>query len=112
MLTYTIYYVAGILSKIVQTIYAVRPGTSRHVESVVLEGLLDKWHIELPDHLRHDPAAAVRSSSPSTSTSSPKSGGGGNGGAGGAAGGKNFTPQLLTLHLQYWCVVLLLHRPL
>ncbi|TFK71119.1 hypothetical protein BDN72DRAFT_479127 [Pluteus cervinus] len=73
-----------ILSRIVQTIYAVRPGMSRHAESVVMEGLLDKWYIELPEHLRYDPVTTKVPILP---------------------------PHILTLHMQYWCAVLLLHRP-
>ncbi|KAJ7443938.1 fungal-specific transcription factor domain-containing protein [Mycena galericulata] len=76
---------SGILSQIVQSIYALRPASSRHAELVVLDGLLEKWLIALPSHLRHDPA--VR------------------------AGGEVPLPQVLTLHMQYWCAVLLLHRP-
>lgn len=76
---------AGILSTIVQAIYAVRPVSSRHAEALVLEGLLDKWYLELPDHLRYD-SNAVNKPTP--------------------------LPHVLTLHMQYWCAVLLLHRPL
>ncbi|KAA1474412.1 hypothetical protein DENSPDRAFT_328671 [Dentipellis sp. KUC8613] len=75
-----------ILSKIVQAIYAVRFGPGRHAESLRLEELLDKWYIELPGHLRYDPAAAKKGATPPP-------------------------PHVLTLHMQYWCVVLLLHRP-
>jgi hypothetical protein len=71
---------AGLLGKIVESLYAVRPVASRHAEATRIEAALDKWYIELPEHLRLDP-----SSSP---------------------------PHVLTLHMQYWCVVLLLHRPL
>ncbi|KAL0581686.1 hypothetical protein V5O48_000392 [Marasmius crinis-equi] len=74
---------SGILSMIIQAIYAVRPVCSRHGESVFLEGILDKWLHELPQHLRHEP-------------SSPK---------------KVPLPHILTLHMQYWTAVLLLHRP-
>ncbi|RXW19674.1 hypothetical protein EST38_g6187 [Candolleomyces aberdarensis] len=75
---------SGILSTIVQAIYAVRPVSSRHAESTVLEGLLDKWYLELPEHLRYDPNG-VNKVPP--------------------------LPHILTLHMQYWCAVLLLHRP-
>ncbi|TFK31644.1 fungal-specific transcription factor domain-containing protein [Crucibulum laeve] len=75
---------SGILSMIVQAIYAVRPVSSRHAESTLLEGLLDKWYLELPEHLRYD---AGSSKQPIT------------------------LPHVLTLHMQYWCAVLLLHRP-
>lgn len=80
-----ILFAAGILSKIVQSIYAVRPVSSRHAESIILEGLLDKWYIELPEHLRYDPGSTKHPIPP---------------------------PHILTLHMQYWCAVLLLHRPL
>ncbi|KAI0050334.1 hypothetical protein FA95DRAFT_1555847 [Auriscalpium vulgare] len=74
-----------ILSKIVQAIYAVRSGPGRHAESLRLEAELGKWYHELPEHLRFEPAG------------SPKAG---------------WTlPFVLTLHMQYWCIVLLLHRP-
>lgn len=78
-------HVANILSKIVQDIYAVRPNPRWHAESMVLEGLLDKWYIELPDHLRYDPGLSKQPPP---------------------------LPNVLTLHMQYWCAVLLLHRPL
>lgn len=79
------FLLAGILSTIVQAIYAVRPVSSKHAESAVLEGLLDKWYIELPEHLRYDPSSNGRLTP---------------------------LPNVLTLHMQYWCAVLLLHRPL
>jgi hypothetical protein len=68
----------------VQAIYAVRPVSSRYAEALVLEGLLEKWYLGLPEHLRYD-------------ISSPK---------------ETPLPHILTLHMQYWCAVLLLHRPL
>lgn len=70
---------------IVQAIYAVRPVSSRHTESVFLEALLDKWYYDLPEHLRYEPG----------SSKDPLP-----------------LPHVLVLHMQYWCVVLLLHRPL
>jgi hypothetical protein len=70
---------------IVQAIYAVHPVSSRHAESVYLESLLDKWYIELPEHLRHEPGSSKHPVP---------------------------LPHILTLHMQYWCAVLLLHRPL
>lgn len=76
---------SGVLSTIVQNIYAVRPVTSRHAESIVLEGLLDKWYLDLPEHLRYDPNTGNAKPTP--------------------------LPHILTLHMQYWCAVLLLHRP-
>ena len=69
---------------IIQAIYAVRPVNSRHGESVFLEGILDKWLYELPEHLRYEPTSSKMVP----------------------------LPHVLTLHMQYWCTVLLLHRPL
>ncbi|KAJ7248172.1 fungal-specific transcription factor domain-containing protein [Mycena haematopus] len=78
---------SGILSQIVQSIYALRPASSRHAELVVLDGQLEKWHLALPTHLQHDPARTIRN------------------------GVDVPLQQVLTLHMQYWCAVLLLHRP-
>ncbi|KAI0249787.1 fungal-specific transcription factor domain-containing protein [Lactifluus subvellereus] len=76
---------SNILSEVVQTIYAVHPSQGRHSESLRLGELLDKWLLDLPEHLRFDPNSWKKSHPPS--------------------------PFVLTLHMQYWCVVLLLHRP-
>ncbi|PPR03375.1 hypothetical protein CVT24_012500 [Panaeolus cyanescens] len=76
---------SGLLSMIVQGIYAVRPPNSRHSEAELLEKELDKWYLALPEQLRYEPGA-----------SKP---------------GINTLPNVLTLHMQYWCAVLLLHRP-
>lgn len=67
---------------IVQTIYAVKEVTSRTLEAVQLEQTLDRWYLGLPEHLRYVPGAVVP------------------------------PPHVLTLHMQYWCAVLLVHRPL
>jgi hypothetical protein len=77
---------ANILGEVVQLVYAVRPGLGRHSESLRLGALLDKWLLDLPEHLRFDPSNWKKPHPPS--------------------------PFVLTLHMQYWCVVLLLHRPL
>ncbi|KAI9432934.1 fungal-specific transcription factor domain-containing protein [Lactarius indigo] len=74
-----------ILSEVVQNIYSVRPSPGRHSELLRLGELLDKWLLDLPEHLRFDPSNWKRSHPPS--------------------------PYLMTLHMQYWCVVILLHRP-
>lgn len=79
-------HTAIILSKIVQALYAVRSGPGRHAESLRLDQELDKWYFELPDHLRYDSARSKKGATP--------------------------PPHVLVLHMQYWCVVLLLHRPL
>ncbi|EIW59003.1 uncharacterized protein TRAVEDRAFT_123493 [Trametes versicolor FP-101664 SS1] len=74
-----------ILSQICQSIYAIKPSARRPAELVRLDKMLKKWFLDLPEHLRFDPAA-------------PKS--------------PPPTPNILALHMQYWCTVLLLHRPL
>ena len=76
---------ANILGKIVEDIYAVRPQTNGHAVLPTLEGLLDRWYLELPEHLCFAPSAARQ---------------------------KVVPPYVLTLHMQYWCAVLLLHRAL
>lgn len=70
---------------IMQAIYAVNPVSSRHFEALQLERTLDRWYMDLPEYLRFD--------ANSRSTSIPP-------------------PNVLILHMQYWCVVILLHRPL
>ncbi|KAF5348929.1 hypothetical protein D9756_009732 [Leucocoprinus leucothites] len=98
---------SGILSSIIQAIYAVRPFASttgtlgspiarpagRQAETVkqaaILEGVLNKWYLDLPEHLRYDIAATPDRDA---SSSIPPA-------------------HILTLHMQYWCAVLLLHRP-
>lgn len=76
---------AIILSMIMQAIYPIRPHSFRQTEFTRIEQLLDKWYLELPEHLRFD------ANTPKYST---------------------LPPHILTLHMQYWCTVLLLHRPL
>lgn len=61
--------------------YAIHPVTSRHNESLYVDGLLNKWYLALPEHLQLKQGATV-------------------------------PPHILTLHMQYWCTTLLLHRPL
>ena len=80
------YVAAIILGEVVHLIYAVRPDPGRHSESIRLGTLLDKWLLDLPEHLRFDPSNWKKPHPPS--------------------------PFVMTLHMQYWCVVLLLHRPL
>ena len=86
---------AGILSSIMRVIYAVRSfpttssgtSSSRETEKQVttLESILNEWYLNLPEHLSYDIAASPVNLPP---------------------------PHVLTLHMQYWCAVLLLHRPL
>jgi hypothetical protein len=75
---------SALLGRIVVAIYGIRSVSSRHVESVHFESLLDKWYLELPEHLRYEPGSSKFSRA---------------------------QPHVLTLHMQYWCAVLLLHRP-
>lgn len=76
---------AIIMSMIMQTMYPIRPHLFRFTEFSRLEKLLDRWYYQISDPLRLDPAAAKHTTLP---------------------------PHVLTLHLQYWCTVILLHRPL
>lgn len=76
---------AVIMGMIIQAIYAIRSVPSRHAEFAKFDKTLSKWYLELPEHLSFDPAA-------------PKN--------------PCPAPPILTLHMQYWCTVLLLHRPL
>lgn len=73
-----------ILSMIMQCLYAIKAPVYRQSEFSRFEKLLSKWYLDLPDYLRHDPAAS-KNAAP--------------------------LPHILTLHMQYWCTVLLLHRP-
>ncbi|EKM56762.1 uncharacterized protein PHACADRAFT_254069 [Phanerochaete carnosa HHB-10118-sp] len=73
-----------ILSMIMQAVYPIRPHTFRQPEFARIEQLLDKWYIDLPEHLRFDPSSPKYYTRP---------------------------PHVLTLHAQYWCTVILLHRP-
>lgn len=71
---------SAILAKLVQSMYAIHPVTSRHAEAAQLEELLNKWYLDLPEHLQLKQGATV-------------------------------PPHIMTLHMQYWCTTLLLHRP-
>ncbi|EJD05321.1 uncharacterized protein FOMMEDRAFT_131881 [Fomitiporia mediterranea MF3/22] len=75
---------SSILAMIMQAIYAVNPVSSRHLEALQLERTLDRWYMDLPEYLQFDTSVK--------STPMPPS-------------------NVLTLHMQYWCVVILLHRP-
>lgn len=70
-----------LLGTIVFNLYAIRgpPSAVRHRERANIESKLEKWLLDLPEHLRF---------------------------------GKVMSPHVLTLHMQYWCTVLLLNRPL
>ncbi|KAG9125869.1 hypothetical protein FRC07_005834 [Ceratobasidium sp. 392] len=81
---------SAILSHIVEGLYSIRPSNtgSRSAERIELEEQLEKWMLSLPDYLRYDIARGVVEGS-----------------------GKVPPPHVLTLHMMYWCSVLLLHRP-
>ncbi|KAG8952702.1 hypothetical protein FRC00_006637, partial [Tulasnella sp. 408] len=72
-----------LLGGIVRNLYVIRvPSSStRYRERALTEQKLEKWLIELPEHFRCE--------NPNKPTS----------------------PNVLTLHMQYWCTVLLLNRP-
>lgn len=76
---------SSILALVVDTIYACRSGMSlsvRHVESFKISAHLQTWYDQLPQHLKYS-----EGENPVPS------------------------PQILTLHMMYWCVMLLAHRP-
>ena len=73
------------ISEICQAIYSIKPASNRPAELARLDSQLTKWLLELPEPLRYDPASPKNPPPP---------------------------PHILTLHMQYWCTVLLLHRPL
>ncbi|KAH7101246.1 fungal-specific transcription factor domain-containing protein [Auriculariales sp. MPI-PUGE-AT-0066] len=76
---------ACIIGSIVQCLYSVRHGNSSiSTTAVELEKKLDMWWIDLPDQLRYDPAVRRLPIPP---------------------------PHILTLHMNHWTAVLLLHRP-
>lgn len=82
-----------ILSPILRSIYCSGTASYRHAELIRLESELDKWYHNLPGHLRfelrHDSSGNWH-----------------------VPDGKSVPlPHILTLHMQYWCTALLLHRP-
>jgi hypothetical protein len=80
---------AMILGSIVQCIYAIRPESARTSQFHTLGKILDNWLLQLPEHLRYDPVAAKFNGATAQLPS----------------------PNVLTLHMKYWCTVILLHRP-
>ena len=76
--------IASIMAAIMHKVYAIRSVTNRTSEAAILEERLDKWYIGLPEHLQYN---------------CPKS-------------DRIPAPHIVTLHMDYWCTVLLLHRPL
>lgn len=109
----TSFSIATILARIIQTSYAVRLTESstrarRREEAAELENALDRWHLDLPAHLRVE--IRYESTTPTGDNgrvvvcSSDESKAPGSSGVP--------PPHVLALHMQYWCTVLLLHRPL
>lgn len=81
-------YLAVIISQILEGLYSIKQAvSSRHREAARLEETLDKWLLALPDHLKVDINSIKNGAAPPA-------------------------PHILTLHMQYWNAVLLLHRPL
>ncbi|KAI6002044.1 fungal-specific transcription factor domain-containing protein [Pisolithus albus] len=82
-----------ILSKILRSIYSNGSASYRQAELIRLESELGRWYHNLPEHLRFE----LRH---------------GSSGNWHVSGGKSVPlPHTLTLHMQYWCTALLLHRP-
>ncbi|EIN14455.1 hypothetical protein PUNSTDRAFT_49242 [Punctularia strigosozonata HHB-11173 SS5] len=73
-----------ITGKLMRDIYAIKPSQGRYSAALRLEEDLDKWYLDLPQSIRYDVAAPPSNVPP---------------------------PHVLTLHMQYWTTVLLLHRP-
>ncbi|KAG9036070.1 hypothetical protein FRB95_009858 [Tulasnella sp. JGI-2019a] len=69
---------------IISNFYTIRPPPSntRREARVTIERKMEKFYNELPEHLRFTPSGRVP------------------------------PPHMLIVHMQYWCAVLLLHRPL
>ncbi|KAF8297788.1 hypothetical protein DL93DRAFT_759698 [Clavulina sp. PMI_390] len=74
---------AKIHGAILHEIYSVNPTGDRLLQANTLEQSLDKWFIELPEALRWDYGSAL----------SPP-------------------PNVMVVHMEFWCSVLLLQRPL
>lgn len=82
-----------ILSNILRSIYSNGSASYRQAELIRLESELGKWYHNLPEHLRFE----LRH---------------GSSGNWHVSDGKSLPlPHTLTLHMQYWCTALLLHRP-
>jgi hypothetical protein len=79
--------IARILGQIVESLYSVKQVVpSRHMENTRIENLLDAFYLELPEYLKWDLSGDTTAHVP--------------------------PPHVLTLNMQYWNTVLLLHRPL
>jgi hypothetical protein len=78
---------ASILGQVIESLYSVKQIIrSRHTEANRLEEILDHFYLDLPEALKCD------------FTNNPPS--------------EIPPPHVLTLNMQYWNAVLLLHRPL
>jgi len=80
-----------IFGKVMQWLYAIRPVASRQAQAAILESMLDRWYFDLPDHLRFEMPCSRFETLKKI---------------------KRPLPNVLALHMQYWTVVLILHRPL
>jgi hypothetical protein len=89
-----IFILANLLAEIVQAIYAVNPpppgAPNKRLSYYLLEERLDKFYLEIPEHLQ---IRVVGDGMIPDPTSSPP-------------------PHFFALHLMYWCSAILLHRPL
>jgi hypothetical protein len=87
-------FLANLLAEIVQAIYAVNPpppgAPNKRLSYFLLEERLDKFYLEIPEHLQ---IRVVGDGMIPDPTSSPP-------------------PHFFALHLMYWCSAILLHRPL
>lgn len=100
-------------------IYAVHPPptpSSRNAEYMKLEEKLDKWLLELPAHLsldkfqhQHQQNVNSKANRPELSSAAKPHPHGGDPICTNCAPP---APHVFTLHMHYWCTVLLLHRPL
>ena len=78
---------AKILGQIIESLYSVKQVVpSRHMESARIENSLDTFYLELPEYLKWGLSGDTMAQVP--------------------------PPHILTLNMQYWNTVLLLHRPL
>lgn len=74
-----------------QLLFTVQQSADQKAEAAILEKALDKWYLDLPDHLQYD---IVQAGSPLSSKPNKP------------------LPNVLGLHIYYWTTVILLHRPL
>ena len=88
-------HTVGIFGKVMHSLYAIRPAVNQQMEALALESSLDKWYLDLPDHLRCELVDTGSSFSISLPSKQRKP-----------------LPNVLGLHMYYWTTVLVLHRSL